>query len=125
MENEQRHASIETQELRLVDSEGKVRARLFMDEGEPKLSLFTKAGIKRLGLGLLSGGEVGLALYDNYERLHIAMIVTADGMPEITVIDRQGKESELSKQRESKPPSDDFDIVPEVKKRGMKWLLKK
>ena len=47
---------IETKELRLVDQEGRVRCKLMIDEGEPKLVMLDARGVKRLGVGLLSTG---------------------------------------------------------------------
>lgn len=117
---------IETKELRLVDGEGKVRCKLFIDEGEPKLVMLDARGIKRLGVGLLPTGEVGLSLYDDRERLHVALIVTGAGTPDVSVIDRSGRELGVVDQQQAKNRSeDDFDLMPHVKNKGLKWLLKK
>jgi len=43
------------QEFRLVDDEGKTRARLSLVEGEPNLDLFDAAGKPRLELTLVKG----------------------------------------------------------------------
>jgi hypothetical protein len=117
---------IETKELRLVDADGKVRCKLFIDEGEPKLVMLDARGVKRLGVGLLSTGEVGLSLYDDRERVHVALIVTGAGTPDVSVIDRSGRElGVVDQQPPQKPKDDDFDLMPHVKNRGLKWLLKK
>ena len=117
---------IETKELRLVDGEGKVRCKLFIDEGEPKLVMLDARGIKRLGVGLLPTGEVGLSLYDDRERVHVALIVTGAGTPDVSVIDRSGRELGVVDQQHARNRSDDdFDLMPHVKNKGLKWLLKK
>lgn len=117
---------IETKELRLVDGEGKVRCKLFVDEGEPKLVMLDTRGVKRLGVGLLPTGEVGISLYDDRERVHVALIVTGAGTPDVSVIDRSGRELDVMDQPPpQKPKSDDFDLMPHVKNKGLKWLLKK
>lgn len=117
---------IETRELRLVDGEGKVRCKLFIDEGEPKLVMLDGRGIKRLGVGLLPTGEVGISMYDDRERVHIALIVTGAGTPDVSVIDRSGRELDVvDQQPPQKPNDDDFDLMPHVKNKGLKWLLKK
>jgi hypothetical protein len=117
---------IETKELRLVDGEGKVRCKLFIDEGEPKLVMLDARGIKRLGVGLLPTGEVGLSLYDDRERVHVALIVTGAGTPDVSVIDRSGRELGVVDQQHAKNHGeDDFDLMPHVKNKGLKWLLKK
>jgi hypothetical protein len=117
---------IETKELRLVDGEGKVRCKLFIDEGEPKLVMLDGRGIKRLGVGLLPTGEVGISLYDDRERVHVALIVTGAGTPDVSVIDRSGRELDVvDQQQPQKPKDDDFDLMPHVKNKGLRWLLKK
>lgn len=116
---------IETKELRLVDGEGRVRCKLFIDEGEPKLVMLDARGIKRLGVGLLPTGEVGLSLYDDRERVHVALIVTGAGTPVVSVVDRSGRELDVVDQQPPKRPEDDFDLTPHVKNKGLKWLLRK
>ena len=117
---------VETKELRLVDSEGKVRCKLFIDEGEPKLVMLDQRGVKRLGVGLLSTGEVGISLYDDRERVHVALIVTGAGTPDVSVIDRSGRELDVvNQQPPQRPKADDLDLMPHVKNKGLKWLLKK
>jgi hypothetical protein len=116
---------IETRELRLVDGEGKVRGKLFIDEGEPKLVMYDARGVKRLGVGLLSTGEVGVSLYDDRERNHIALIVTGGGTPVVSIVDRSGKELDVVNEQQQKRSEDDFDLLPQVKNKGLKWLLKK
>lgn len=118
--------AIETRELRLVDHDGKVRCKLFIEEGEPKLVMLDARGVKRLGIGLLSTGEVGLSLYDDRERVHVALIVTGAGTPDVSVIDRSGRELDVvDQQPPTKGNEDDFDLMPHVKNKGLKWLLKK
>jgi hypothetical protein len=117
--------TIETKELRLVDGEGKVRCKLFIDEGEPKLVMLDGRGVKRLGVGLLPTGEVGLSLYDDRERVHVALIVTGAGTPDVSVIDRSGRELGVVDQQPQKRSDDEFDLMPHVKNKGLKWLLRK
>ena len=122
----QNDGAIETRELRLVDAEGKIRCKLFIEEGEPKLVMLDGRGVKRLGIGLLSTGEVGLSLYDDREHVHIALIVTGAGTPDVSVIDRSGRELDVVDQPPpTKRNDDDFDLMPHVKNKGLKWLLKK
>ncbi|MEK6320873.1 MAG: hypothetical protein AABN33_04230 [Acidobacteriota bacterium] len=117
---------IETRELRLVDATGKIRCKLFIEEGEPKLVMLDARGTKRLGVGLLSTGEVGLSLYDDRERVHMALIVSGAGSPVVSVIDRSGRELNVIDQPPApKRTDDDFDLMPHVKNKGLKWLLKK
>lgn len=117
---------IETKELRLVDGEGRVRCKLFIDEGEPKLVMLDGRGIKRLGVGLLPTGEVGISLYDDRERVHLALIVTGAGTPDVSIIERSGRELDvLDQQPPQKRSDDDFDLMPHVKNKGLRWLLKK
>ena len=122
----QEEGVIETRELRLVDGTGNVRCKLFIEEGEPKIVMLDARGTKRLGVGLLSTGEVGLSLYDDRERVHLALIVSGAGTPVVSIIDRSGRE--LDSVDPPPPPKrseDDFDLAPHVKNKGLKWLLKK
>jgi hypothetical protein len=122
----QEEGVIETRELRLVDGTGNVRCKLFIEEGEPKIVMLDARGTKRLGVGLLSTGEVGLSLYDDRERVHLALIVSGAGTPVVSIIDRTGRE--LDSVDQPPPPKrseDDFDLAPHVKNKGLKWLLKK
>jgi len=118
---------IETRERRLVDSEGKVRSKLFIDEaeGEPKLVMYDARGVKRLGVGVLSSGEVGLSLYDDRERVHIALIVTGGGTPVVSIVDRSGRELDVMEPQPPKRNDDELDLMPQVKNKGIRWLLKK
>ena len=116
---------IETRELRLVDGTGNVRCKLFIEEGEPKIVMLDARGAKRLGVGLLSTGEVGLSLYDDRERVHLALIVTGAGTPVVSIVDRSGRELDVVDQQPLKRTEDDFDLTPHVKNKGLKWLLKK
>ncbi|HXG91216.1 MAG TPA: hypothetical protein VNN73_02460 [Blastocatellia bacterium] len=124
MSDEQSQKVIETSELRLVDNNGQVRAKLMIDDGEPKLILLDKANRKRLGVGMLSTGEVGISLYDESERLHIALIVTAAGTPEISVITREGREYDLVP-RKQESIAKDLEPLIEAGKKSRRWLLKK
>ena len=115
---------LETSELRLVDENGQVRARLMIEGGEPKLVLLGKTNKKRLGIGMLATGEVGLSLYDEDERLHIAMIVSAGGTPEISIITRDGRDVDLVPKKEESL-SKDLEAVIEAGKKGRRWLSRK
>jgi hypothetical protein len=124
MSDDERQSVIETKELRLVDESGQVRAKLFIDGGEPKLVLLSKANKKRLGVGMLATGEVGLSLYDEDERLRVAVIVSAGGTPEISVITRDGRETDLvPKKQESL--TKDLEAVIEAGKKSRRWFSKK
>ena len=115
---------LETGDLRLVDERGRTRARLFLEDGEPKLTLYGNDDRKRAGIGMLPGGEVGLSLYDASGNLNFAVIVGAGGDPEISVRTRDGRERLLYP--EPVPTSNiTGDIMPHVKDKGLKWLLKK
>ena len=72
------------------------------------------ARTKRLGVGLLSTGEVGLSLYDDRERVHVALIVTGVGTPVVSIIDRSGRELDVVDQPPPPPKrsEDDFDLTP-------------
>lgn len=124
MSDDEQQSVIETKELRLVDETGQVRAKLLMDGGEPKLVLLSKANKKRLGVGMLATGEVGLSLYDEDERLRVAVIVSAGGTPEISVITRDGRETDLvPKKQESL--TKDLEAVIEAGKKSRRWFSKK
>jgi hypothetical protein len=124
MSTDQQQAVIEARELRLVDENGQVRAKLAIEGGEPKLVLLSKASKKRLGIGMLPTGEVGLSLYDEEERLHVALIVSAGGTPEISVITRGGRDVELVPKRDESITKD-IESVIEAGKKGRRWLMKK
>ena len=117
-------AVLEARELRLVDESGQVRAKLMIDGGEPKLILLSKANKKRLGIGMLDTGEVGLSLYDEEERLHVALIVSAGGTPEVSVITRDGRDVQLVPRRDDSITKD-LESVIEAGKKGRRWLMKK
>jgi hypothetical protein len=124
MTSDQQQTVLETRELRLVDDSGRVRAKLMIDEGEPKLVLLSKASKKRLGVGMLPTGEVGLSLYDEDERLHVALIVSASGTTEISVMTREGREVELVPKRDDSITKD-IESVIQAGKKGRRWLLRK
>jgi len=124
MSGDKQTAVVETSELRLVDESGQVRAKLMIDGGEPKLVLLSRASKKRLGIGMLPTGEVGLSLYDEDERLHVALIVSAGGTPEVSVITREGRDMELIPRRDDSI-SKDIESVIEAGKKGRRWLMKK
>jgi len=118
---------VETKELRLLDDEGRVRCKLFFDQGEPKLVMLDGRGGKRLGVGLLPSGDVGVSLYDDRERAHVTLIVSGAGTPFISITDRDGREMDISDQQPPPPKrgEDDLDLMPHVKNKGLRWLLKK
>lgn len=114
---------VEAEEFRLVDSEGKVRARIFLEEGEPKVALFSKENKKRVALGLLATGEAGFALYDDKGTYHFLINVSGDGSPDLSIRDKHGKEVYLSPSKETSDV--ESDILPHVKNKGLRWLMKK
>jgi len=114
---------IEAGEFRLLDSEGKVRARIFMEDDEPKIALFSRDGKKRAAIGLLSTGESGLALYDDRGTYHFLINVSADGSPDLSIKDKYGKEVYSFEPEES--PKIESEILPHVRNKGLRWLLKK
>lgn len=122
--SDEQQSVIETKELRLVDESGQVRAKLLIDGGEPKLVLLSKASKKRLGVGMLATGEVGLSLYDEDERLRVAVIVSAGGTPEISVITRDGRETDLVPAKQESLTKD-IEAVIEAGKKSRRWFSKK
>jgi hypothetical protein len=123
MSGEQHHKVVEAQEFRLLDKEGRVRARVFLEDDEPKVALFSRENKKRAAIGLLPTGEAGIALYDDEGKYHVLMNVSAKGIPDLSIRDRNGKEMMLF--QEEKSMELETDILPHVKNKGLKWLLKK
>lgn len=115
--------AIEAGEFRLVDGEGKVRARIFLEEDEPKVALFSRDGTKRAAIGLLPTGEAGLALYDDKGKYHFLINVSPEGSPDLSITDKYGREVYPLEQEEK--PSVESEILPHVKHKGLRWLLKK
>jgi hypothetical protein len=116
---------VEAEEFRLVDKEGRLRARIFLDEGEPKVALFAGDGKKRAAMGLLSTGEASIALYDNNGKYHFLVNVSADGTPDLSIKDRDGREVFPYEQEPERRSDLSSEILPHVKNKGLKWLLKK
>jgi hypothetical protein len=114
---------VEAEEFRLVDKEGRLRARIFLDEGEPKVALFTGDGKKRAAMGLLPTGEASFALYDDKGKYHFLVNVSADGTPDLSIKDRDGREVLPYEQEERSDLTSE--ILPHVKNKGLRWLLKK
>lgn len=123
MSKDQSDKVIEAEEFRLVDKEGRVRTRIFLDEGEPKVALFTKEGKKRAAIGLLPTGEASIALYDDKGKYHFLVNVSEDGTPDLSIKDKEGREV-IPLEKEG---SIDLgaEILPHVKNKGLRWLLKK
>jgi hypothetical protein len=114
---------VEAGEFRLVDNEGKVRIRIFIEDDEPKVALFSKDDKKRAAIGLLPTGEAGIALYDDRGVYHFLINVSADGSPDLSIKDKYGREVSLSQPEET--PKVESEILPHVKNKGLRWLLKK
>jgi hypothetical protein len=114
---------VDAQEFRLLDKEGRVRARIFLEDDEPKVALFSKDDKKRAAIGLLPTGEAGVALYDDRGIYHFLINVSASGTPDLSVRDRNGREMLLSQREEPSEP--ETAILPHVKHKGLRWLLKK
>ena len=114
---------VEAHEFRLLDKEGRVRARVFLEEDEPKVALFSKDQKKRAAIGLLPTGEAGVALYDDKGIYHFLINVSAAGTPDLSIRDRDG--SELFSFQHEEPSEPEPDILPRVKNKGLRWLLKK
>lgn len=123
MSAEQHHKIVEAQEFRLLDKEGRVRARVYLEDDEPKVALYSKEEKKRAAIGLLPTGEAGIALYDEEGKYHVLMNVSAKGTPDLSIRDRNGREMMLFQEEKSKEI--EKDLLPEVKNKGLKWLLKK
>lgn len=123
MSIEEANKVVEAQEFRLLDKEGRVRARVFLEEDEPKVALFSKDQKKRAAIGLLPTGEAGVALYDDKGIYHFLINVSAAGTPDLSVRDRDGNEMLLSQREEPSHPEPD--ILPHVKNKGLRWLLRK
>ena len=114
---------VEAEEFRLVDNKGRVRVRIFLEEDEPKVALFSKDDKKRAAIGLLPTGEAGIALYDDKGVYHFLINVSPDGSPDLSIKDRYGREVGISKSEET--PKIESEILPHMKNKGLKWLLKK
>jgi hypothetical protein len=114
---------VEAEEFRLVDSKGRVRVRIFMEEDEPKVALFSKDDKKRAAIGLLPTGEAGIALYDDRGVYHFLINVSPDGSPDLSIKDRYGREVGLP--QPEGPQTAESEILPHVKSKGLRWLLKK
>ena len=114
---------VEAEEFRLVDNKGRVRVRIFLEEDEPKVALFSKDDKKRAAIGLLPTGEAGIALYDDRGVYHFLINVSPDGSPDLSIKDRYGKEVGISQPEEI--PKKESEILPHVKNKGLRWLLKK
>jgi hypothetical protein len=114
---------VEAEEFRLVDSKGRVRVRIFLEEDEPKVALFSKDDKKRAAIGLLPTGEAGIALYDDRGVYHFLINVSPEGTPDLSIKDKYGREVGLSQPEEK--PKIESEILPHVKNKGLKWLLKK
>ena len=114
---------VEAEEFRLIDSKGRVRVRIFLEEDEPKVALFSKDDKKRAAIGLLPTGEAGIALYDERGVYHFLINVSPEGSPDLSVKDKYGREVGFSQQEEV--PKVESEILPHVKNKGLKWLLKK
>ena len=123
MSNDKPVDVVEAREFRLTDSEGKVRARIFLEEDEPKVALFSKDGKKRAAIGLLPTGEAGLALYDDRGKYHFLINVSPEGNPDLSITDKYGRE--VSPLEPEEKPKVESEILPHVKNKGLRWLLKK
>ena len=121
--SEEGNKIIEAHEFRLLDKEGRVRAKVFLEEDEPKVALFSKDEKKRAAIGLLPTGEAGVALYDDKGIYHFLINVSAAGTPDLSVRDRDGSEMLLFQKEEPSQP--EADILPHVKNKGLRWLLRK
>jgi hypothetical protein len=114
---------LEAQEFRLLDDEGRVRAKIFLEDDEPKVALFSKDDKKRAAIGLLPTGEAGVALYDDKGTYHFLINVSANGNPDLSIKDKNGREMYLVQREEA--TEIEGEILPHVKNKGLKWLLKK
>jgi hypothetical protein len=123
MSSEESNKIVDAREFRLLDKEGRVRAKIFLEDDEPKVALFSKDDKKRAAIGLLPTGEAGVALYDERGSYHFLINVSASGTPDLSVRDRDGREMLLSQREEKSEP--EVDILPHVKHKGLRWLLKK
>ena len=80
------------EELRLVDREGRVRARMVLGvHGEPGVGLLDEDGRPRITLGLGTDGDPGLNLLDQDGRLRATLRLGKDGTPGVILSDRDGK----------------------------------
>jgi hypothetical protein len=123
MSSENAKTVVDAEEFRLLDKEGRVRVRIFLEENEPKVALFSKDDKKRAAIGLLPTGEAGVALYDENGVYHFLINVSAGGTPDLSIRDRSGREVMIAQREEPSEP--EIDIIPQVKHKGLRWLLKK
>lgn len=79
-----------SEEFRLVDRQGRLRALLsFSPEGEPYLALLDEQDTRRVWLGL--SRDSGLAVRDADGRTRLILSLDPDGEPSLVVRDRQHK----------------------------------
>lgn len=83
---------ISTQQLRLVDPQGNIRAALLLTEGgEPELELYDGDGNTRFALGLAGGKGPGLILKDSDGKPRTVLFMSDDGGPSISLLNAEGE----------------------------------
>ena len=76
------------QEFQLIDSHGRVRARLsFSDQGQPFLQLSDENATSRVWMGIST--DTGIALHDVDGKTRLVLSVDEQGEPELVARDRQ------------------------------------
>ncbi len=84
--------AIDAETVRLVDQDGRVRARLVLgSHGVPGLGLWDQDGQVRITLGLGADGEPSLNLLDKEGRLRASFKLGRGGTPELTLSDMDGQ----------------------------------
>ena len=92
LREEVRAKTYHAEELRLVDSENRTRARLVLGlHGEPGLAMMDADGKTCFTLGLGAEGAPSVNLLDRSGRVRARFDLSTDGSPELVLSDTQGK----------------------------------
>ena len=92
LREEVRTKTYHAEELRLVDSENRTRARLVLGlHGEPGLAMMDADGKTRFTLGLGAEGAPSVNLLDRGGRVRAKFDLSTDGSPELVLSDTQGR----------------------------------
>lgn len=82
---------LQVKELRLVDSQDRLRGRWHLDaEGRVNLSFFDLQGNPRAVIGVLPDGHPGVALTNPQGKIQIGMAIFRDDTPRLTLHDGNG-----------------------------------
>ena len=82
---------VEAEEFRLVDENGKLRAKLAQNPKLVGFGLVDKKRNLRLVLNAVESGSTHLKMYDPGMKERVSVMLTEDGMPLLDLRDRNGK----------------------------------